>query len=120
MWPDEIDRRWEQLAQEVFIGMREWRLAHPRATLTEIETALDARLSTVRARLLQDVALASAAADVSTALPTERPACPTCGHALTAHGVEERTLTTQGDQSITLVRSRAACPVCGTGLFPPG
>lgn len=120
MWPDEIDRRWEQLAHEVFTGMREWRLAHPRATLTEIELALDARLATVRARMLRDVALASAAADVHTTPPSERPACPACGHALTAHGMEERTLTTQGDQSITLRRSRAVCPACGTGLFPPG
>jgi hypothetical protein len=120
MWPDDIDRRWEHLSHEVFTGMRAWRLAHPRATLTEIEVALDTRLSTMRARMLQDVALASAAADVSTAPPTERPVCLDCGHALSAHGLEERTLTTHGDQLITLVRSRAVCPACGTGLFPPG
>jgi hypothetical protein len=120
MWPDGLDDRWDRLAHEVFIGMREWRVAHPRATLTEIEAALDARLDALRARMLADVALASAAADVSS-LPAEvRPVCPACGQALQAHGLEERTVITQGDQPLTLTRSRAVCPTCGTGLFPPG
>lgn len=120
MWPAEIDRRWDQLAHEVFTGLREWRVAHPRATLREIEAALDARLATVRARMLQDVALVSAATDVSTAPPATRPTCPACGHVLAARRQEVRMLTTQGDQPITLTRSRAVCPACGTGLFPPG
>jgi YgiT-type zinc finger domain-containing protein len=120
MWSEEIDRRWMRLANEVFIGMREWRLVHPRATLTEMEVALDERWASVRARLLEDVALASAAADLSTAPPTERAACPACGHVLHAHGQEERRLTTLGDQTLTLARTRAVCPACGTGVFPPG
>jgi NADH pyrophosphatase NudC (nudix superfamily) len=120
MHADEVERRWAQLAEEVFIGMREWRSAHPRATLTEIEEALDSRLAAVRARMLEDVALRSAAADVQTMAADERPVCPDCGHQLQARGKEQRTLTTQGDQAITLTRSRAACPVCGTGFFPPG
>lgn len=120
MQADELERRWGQLAEEVFTGMREWRSAHPRATLTEIEEALDSRLAAVRARMLEDVALRSAAVAVQAMDADARPVCPTCGQQLQARGQEQRTLTTQGDQSITLTRSRAVCPVCGTGLFPPG
>ena len=109
-----------RLANEVFIGMREWRLAHPHATLTEMEAAIDERWASVRVRLLEDVAMASAAADLSTAPPSERAACPTCGQALHAHGREERRLTILGDQTLTLQRTRAVCPACGTGVFPPG
>jgi hypothetical protein len=119
MWSDAVDRRWMQLASAVFIGMREWRLAHPRATLTEIETAMDARWATVRAHLLEDLALASAATDATLRRPSERPVCAGCGQVLHAHGMEERTLTTMGDQPIRLCRTRAVCPTCGVAVFPP-
>jgi len=118
MWSDDLEQRWQQLADEVYTGMKEWRLAHPRASLSAIEAALDARLASVRARLLQDIALTSAAADVAHAPPTERSRCPECGHGLEARGQEVRTLTTTGDRSITLPRSRAVCPACEAGLFP--
>ena len=45
--------------------MKEWRLQHPTATLSEIEDALDERLSGMRARMLEDLALASAARNLS-------------------------------------------------------
>jgi hypothetical protein len=78
----DFDRRWNELAEEVMIGMAECRLHHPKATLRQthapaswagVETALDerpARTRTccavgagVRARMRQDLALASTAAD---------------------------------------------------------
>ncbi len=46
-------------------GMKEWRLQHSRATLSEMETALDERLARQRARMLEDMALASEVADLS-------------------------------------------------------
>ena len=115
--PD-VDATWRALAGEVVTGFRAWRQQHPRATLAEIEAALDARWHRARARLVQDAALASAAADLAGA--AERPACPACGEAMRADGAEERRLTTLGDQPVTLRRSRARCPACGAGLFPPG
>jgi hypothetical protein len=120
MWSDAVEARWQDLSEEVFTGMAEWRVQHPRATFSEIEAALDERLAGVRARMLQDVALASAAADLTTAGTEERPCCPECGHALEAHGQEDRTLRTTYDRSVTLRRSYARCPACGVGLFPPG
>jgi YgiT-type zinc finger domain-containing protein len=120
MWSAEVEGRWRALSEEVITGMAAWRAQHPRATLAQIEVVLDERLAGVRARMLQDVALATAAADLSAAPATERPRCPECGHALEAHGVEERTLRTTHERTVTLRRSYARCPACGVGLFPPG
>ena len=98
MWSDEVEARWRELSEEVITGMAEGRGQHPRATLSEIEAALDERLARVRARMLQDTALASAATDVSQLPEEERPCCPDCGHVLEARGQEERTLRTTYDQ----------------------
>jgi YgiT-type zinc finger domain-containing protein len=106
------------MTAEIVTGMAEWRQQHPTATLREIEAALDARWAVARARILQEAALASAAADLGRT--SARPACPACGGRMEARGRAGRTLTTHGDQPITLRRSRAVCPACGAGLFPPG
>jgi len=111
---------WRQVTEDILSGMAEWRQQHPTATLREIEDALDARWAVARARILQDAALASAAADLRRANPEARPSCPTCGERLEARGQEDRTLTTHGNQPLTLRRTRAVCPACGMGLFPPG
>jgi ribosomal protein S27AE len=112
------DDPWSDLAAEVLTGFRAWREQRPTATLTEIEDDLDRRLHRMRARLLEDAALRSAAADMGTAVA--RPLCPSCGALTQADGREVRRLTTSGDEVLTLTRSRARCPVCGSGLFPPG
>ncbi len=117
---EDFDARWTQLAQEVLSGMKEWRLQHPKATLREIEAALDERLGHLRARMLEDAALASAASDLNHAADGERPRCPACGAVLAARGQAARTLTTHLDQTLHLTRSYAVCPQCGAGLFPPG
>ena len=70
---DETEARWRELAEEAIVGMKEWRLGQPKATFKEIETALDERLAGVRARMLQDAALASDATDVGAAAAEERP-----------------------------------------------
>ena len=92
----------------------------PKATLREIETELDTRLSRMRARMLEDLALHSAAAAWQNAPPTERPRCPDCGTPLQERTTQPRTLQTHGGHDLTLDRSYGVCPACGTGLFPPG
>ena len=119
MWGPEIESRWQQMVDEVMTGMKEWRIQHPRATFQEIETALDAKLARVRARMLQDIALASKAARVSEAEHSERAKCPKCGQPMEARGDETRTLLTNYNQPIALTRSYACCPACQVGLFPP-
>jgi YgiT-type zinc finger domain-containing protein len=108
---------WEQLAQEVLTGLKEWRLQHPRATFTEIEEALDARLSRLRSRLLEDVALASAATEGAGRAGEGR--CPTCGGRLTPRGQATRAVTVRENQTVTLRRGYAVCSACGAGVFPP-
>ena len=55
------EREWAALSEEVLSGMADWRAQHPRATLSEIERELDARLANMRARMLERVAQQSAA-----------------------------------------------------------
>jgi hypothetical protein len=68
-WPSDF---W----QVVFLGWREWRAAHPRATVAAIEAELDRRWVVRRGRLLTALARARTAADLSSAA---RPGGPACG-----------------------------------------
>lgn len=113
----QTDARWRRLAEEVLSGIKEWRLAHPRATLAQIEMALDERWARARAVMLQDLSMASAAADMAAG---EGVDCPGCGQRMRARGRDTRRLTTVYEQDIELERSYAVCPSCGEGLFPPG
>jgi len=111
---------WPVTAEDVFTGLADWRAAHPRATLQEIERTLDERLAVLRARMREDLALASKQADVEALPEEERPACPACGGRIEARGAKTRRLTTTYNRPISLTRSDAVCPPCGTGLVPPG
>lgn len=120
MDPKAFDRRWNELAEAVMTGMKEWRLQHPHATFRQIEAALDERLARMRARMLQDLALASTAADWEQAPEHEHPVCPQCGQRLQRESQHTRHLQTQGGQDLALERRYGTCPACGAGLFPPG
>jgi ribosomal protein S27AE len=74
----------------------------------------------MRARMLQDAALASAAADIKMAQKEERPVCSECGGELVERAVAVRELVTQSNQVLELVRSYGVCSACGAGVFPPG
>lgn len=115
----DFDQRWRALSDEVLSGMKEWRLQHPQATLSEIEAALDEHLARLRARMLEDAALASVATDWDSASQTG-PVCPQCGKPLQARGRHARRLQTHGAQSLTLQREYGVCLACHAGLFPPG
>jgi len=110
---------WHQLSAEITRGMGAWRLAHPTATLREIETELDARLARLRVRLLEDLALTSTATVWDELPALQQPRCPDCDHPLDDRGAKSRTLQTHGGQELTLTRSYGVCPACGAGLFPP-
>ncbi len=119
--------QWESLAAEVLVGIKDWRTQHPRATFTEIEEELDRELSRLRTRLLEDVALASAATDGARAseggsggAEGAGVTCPTCGGALVARGQATRAVTVTRDRTVTLPRQYAVCSSCGAGVFPPG
>src|SRR5437867_2995820 len=96
---------WRQLTEQITLGMREWRVQHPKATLRQIETELDARLNRARARMLEDLALASTAATWTEAARLQTPICPECGTPLDERGSHPRTLLTEGGQQLSLERS---------------
>ena len=110
---------WHQLSVEITREMREWRLAHPKATLRQIETELDMRLSRLRSRLLEDLALTSTTACWAETAALQQPLCPHCDTPLDHAGAKTGTLQTHGGQELELERSYGICPACGAGLFPP-
>ncbi len=59
---DHTAQQWTISSLDVITGMQDWRTQHPTVTLTQIEQTLDARLAVLRAQMIQDLALESAAA----------------------------------------------------------
>lgn len=112
---NDFDSLWHKLSEEVMSGMKEWRLRHPKATLSEIEDALDERLSKMRAGMLEDLALASAAANVNEG----EVQCSECGSRLESRGKKVRKIKTHHNQEIRLSRAYGVCPKCGASFFPP-
>lgn len=114
----EIEKQWQESSAEVISGMAEWRMQHPKATLREIETELDERLARLRAKMLEDAALLSEAREWEA--KAGAPHCPDCGVELEGGTQGERSLQTQGGQTVRLERQYGICPQCGQGFFPPG
>lgn len=119
MMDGDVQAKWRVLADEVWLGVAEWRAAHPRATFAEIERAVDERIAGIRARVLTDVVLASARRDLAGQEEGERPRCRECSGELQARGQHARELTTLRGDVVRLERGYAVCRVCGQGLFPP-
>ena len=114
-----ITSGWSVMAEEVWVGVADWRAAHPRATFSEIEREVDQRLGRLRTRMLQDVARASAASDMTTVPEDVRPSCPSCGGRLEARGQHKREVQTMRGDAVSLRRSYTVCQSCKTGVFPP-
>lgn len=114
-----MDKDWRALSEEILSGMKEWRLANPRATFREIEREASERVSRLQARMVQDVAIASPAADWRSLPQEERPTCPNCANVLIPRGKRKRRLQGSGGREVELSRSYGTCPHCGMGLFPP-
>lgn len=109
---------WHELGAKVFREMEVWRQAHARATFAEIEAAVEERLSTLRAELIEQEIALKAAAEASDG--AERPQCPACGQPMEARGTRERMVTVRGNRPVQLRRRYMVCPACGAGHFPPG
>ena len=102
------------------LGMTQWRKEHPKATLREIEEAVDERVNQLRAQLIQDVVQMAQTQAWSEIAQEERPKCRTCGQPLLARGERTRWIQTSGGEAIKLSRTYGTCPQCGQGVFPPG
>lgn len=113
----EKEQEWREISEEVIIGMRDWRGQHPQASLREIEIKLDEQLSRLRARMLQDTALASRVTNWRE--EAEGVKCPECGEKVTPCGEHEKRLQTHGAQEVVLKREYGKCSGCGLSFFPP-
>lgn len=120
MGRDDFNQDWANVSDDILSGVYEWRLQYPKATLSQIETAIDERLARLRTKMLQDAALATPAADWRDAPADERPLCPHCHTPLQPRGSQPRTLQTHGGRDLVLERGYGVCPACQAGLFPPG
>ena len=114
---EKLQQEWKGLSEEIMDGVAEWRAAHPKATLREIEAEIDQRLSGLRAKMLSDTANQSVRADWEAA---EGVVCPECGAKLIKKGKKKRILLTRDGREIELVRDYGVCVACGQGIFPPG
>jgi YgiT-type zinc finger domain-containing protein len=115
---EEVDKKWRTMSEAILTGMAEWRQQHPKARFREIEAELDRRLAEMRAKMLSDLAIASASTEWEDG--GDGPVCPQCGAKLVGKGKKERKLHTNGGQEVELEREYGLCPQCGQGIFPPG
>jgi uncharacterized protein with PIN domain len=112
---------WQAASQAVAQELAEWRRAHPKATLTEIETAVFEAMQQLQAQAMGEVVQASTAADLAALHSDERPRCATCGGQLEPRGRQRRRIRPARQRAVLdLDRSYAVCATCGAGLFPPG
>jgi hypothetical protein len=58
MNPEELLQQWQNKSQETVMVMQAWRQAHPKATLAEIEQAVDEQITQLRASMIEEVAQA--------------------------------------------------------------
>jgi RNase P subunit RPR2 len=117
MQPEDLQQRWKEYGEEATAAVAQWRMAHPKATLAEIEQAVDEQINRLRAQLIEQ------AAQVSTAAGSEASqglVCEHCGQALQARGRARRRWQTHGGQQVEVERTYVTCPQCGGGFFPPG
>lgn len=98
---------------ELWADLQAWHAHHPQATWEELEAAVAHRLAAVHAEALTALV-------AETALPPERPRCPTCDQSMHASGTRTRQVLTRSGEVAPLTRQYFVCSACGTGLFPPG
>ena len=103
-----------EISDELARKMSQWRQANPKATLTDIELAVEAELAQLRRQLVEAMVQEEAVAG------QEVPECPRCGQAMVKSGRRKRKLLTKEGQTVQLDRQQWRCLSCGATLFPPG
>ena len=111
-------KKWDELYEEASREVLHWRKKHKKATLTEIEDTVDSELAKMRARMIQDLAMASELSDLPSLAKEKRPRCPQCGRPMAANGEQERRLVTEHEQGVELKRSKGYCRHCKLSFFP--
>ena len=92
-----------------------WDRSHRRATLSEIEAAIDSELTQLRREIIEEMVQEREAEREGVA-----EACPNCGQVMAGNGKKKRKLKSKGGEEIRLEREQLRCTGCGMTLFPPG
>jgi predicted RNA-binding Zn-ribbon protein involved in translation (DUF1610 family) len=98
-------------AEDIGRELREWRRAHPTASLSEIDAEVERRYRELLTETVEELAHQEQGTE---------EACPHCQHPMQRRGQQVRTVQGRGGKTIALQRAYYTCPACGTGLFPPG
>jgi len=93
--------------------IREWQEANPKATLTEMERAIDEELEKLRSQIITGLVRERESQEEG------KPACPNCGRNMGKNGKRKRQLKTKGGETIEFERQQLRCSDCGMTLFPP-
>lgn len=107
--PSNLDK-YEKMESQI----RQWRDVNPRATLTEIEEAVEKELAELREAVVESLVQEREESEQGT------PLCPHCQSKMVKNGKKKRRLKTKEGKSITLERQQMRCLTCGMTLFPPG
>ncbi len=104
----------ESLFARMHEELRQWRAAHPDATLDEIAAQV-----TPRRRELMGALLVELAVQEGNGYAMEGFRCEQCGAPLVYKGTPQReVLLLEGEAE--LARAYYHCPQCEAGFFPPG
>jgi hypothetical protein len=114
------EQAWLNRSAEILTDIKEWRLAHPKATFVEIEDEVHKRMMQLEAQVLQDATQASTSREWGKTSGKPAVVCPKCAVPLQARGKHQRTLQGNGGESVTLSRTYGTCPTCRESFFPPG
>lgn len=99
---------------EVIKRIQQWNKDNPKATLTEIEEAVDAELSRLRRQIVEEITGGRSEVGEETLV------CPNCETTMVKNGKKKRELRSKGGEKLTLKRQQMRCLECGMTLFPPG
>ncbi len=110
----EKDSPLEELSNNLAEKMQAWSQANPKATLTEIEIAVDNELAKLRRTIVESIA------QTREAVEQISHECPQCGSPMVKNGRKKRKLKAKEGQTIELERQQLRCLNCGMTLFPPG
>ena len=110
---NETENPQQVIEDSVSRKLMQWRREHPRATLTEIEEAVEAELAQLRQELVAEMVQ-------ETAVDQSVPHCPQCGQGMVKNGRRQRKLKGKEGETIHLDRQQWRCLACGATLFPPG
>ena len=117
MQPEDLQARWNAQGEDMVAAVAQWRATHPHATLAEIEHAVDEQMNRLRARMIEQAAQASAAAEREA---TQGLVCEQCGQPRHSRGRAKRRWQTHGGQQVEVERTYVTCLKSGGGFFPPG